>query len=150
MKFDKLIKSLESFRELIKSNYGPKGSGQYSSADNQRRKSRNAEENVAEGPNKNAKRYTGAARGTAKQQAAKEARTMRAASKKNPIKIYTPKEVAAANVKREKIKIDKNGQWKMDKTGGFGTAMTVGGGGVTGMPLGAANKTEKKSKTIED
>lgn len=153
MRFDDLIKSLESFKELLKSNYGPKGSGQYTPADNQKRKSRNVEENVIEGPNKNAKRYTSAASGTAQQQATKEARQMRAASKKNPVKTYSPKELEAFATKRgmkvttnkceEAIHMYPNGQWEIHKTGGYGTAVGIGGGGSAGMAFGSANKNDK-------
>ncbi len=53
------------------------------------------------------------------------------------------------HIKTEKMTVDHNGQWKIAKTGGFGTAMTVGGGGTAGIPFGGANKsdeTPKKSK----
>ncbi len=153
MRLDELIKSLESFKDLLKSNYGPKGSGQYTQADNQRRKSRNVQDTVMEGPNKSAKRYTSAPKGTAQQQAAREARQQQAASKKNPVKIYSKEELAAFAAKRgmkpstkkseDSIHIHPNGQWKFNKTGGFGSAMTVGGGGSAGMAFGSANKTDK-------
>lgn len=154
MRFDELIKSLESFKDLLKSNYGPKGTGQYTVIDNQKRKSRNVEENVLEGPNKNTKRYTSAATGTAQQQASKEARKMRAASKKNPVKTLSSEELATFATKRgvgvsakkndEMTSYDKNGQWKLSKYGG---AMTLGNAGVgaaaMGGVVGSANKAEK-------
>jgi hypothetical protein len=150
MHFDKLIKSLEEFKELIKSNYGPKGGGQYTPADNMKRKAKNVEEDVVAGPNKNAKRYTSAPQGTAKQQASKEAKQMRAASKKNPVKTYSPEELETFAAQRgmkvtakksEQLEFNKCGQWKMKKMFA-GTADATGSIGG-GMPLGAANKADK-------
>ena len=148
-KLDTLKKSLESIQELIKSNYGPKGGGQYTPADNAKRKEKNVEEDVIEGPNKNAKRYTSAVKGTAKEQAAKEARQMKAASKKNPVKVYSPEELASfarargMNVSTKKCEFDKNGQWKMKKESGSIGGADVSGSIGGGLPLGAANKTDK-------
>lgn len=170
MRLDELKKSLEEFRDLLKSNYGPKGYGQYTPEDNIRRKAKNVEENVIEGPNRNAKKYTTATKGTYKQQAAAEARQMHAKSKKNPVKTYSPdelKEFAAQrgmNVSTKKndeltptgepngefVNFNANGQWKfMKNVPGYGSGVSAVGAGVSGAPfphsgMSSAKKAEDK------
>lgn len=75
-----------------KSGYGPKGGSQYNAADNARRKAtRTGAEVEGVGQNKAVRQYTSAKMGTAKQQAASEAKLARKLS--GPIKTYTPEEI---------------------------------------------------------
>lgn len=86
--------------EMNKSNYGPKGAGQYSAVDNARRKSNNLDP-VGFGPNVNAKAYsTKPGQMSGKAQASLTARIQNAANKKQPVKQWTPEEIAAENEKR--------------------------------------------------
>lgn len=86
--------------EIEKSNYGPKGSGQYSAVDNARRKANNVEP-VMSGPNANSKAYsTKPGQLSAKASADLTARIQRQANKKQPVKQWTPEEIEAENKKR--------------------------------------------------
>ena len=106
-KFDSLIKSLQNILsktsdELSKSNYGPKKGGQYTPADNARRKMNNVGELDSAGTagNVKQKQYTSAAQGTASTQATREANAAQAKSKKNPVKQYTKEELEAFAAER--------------------------------------------------
>lgn len=97
--------------EMEKSNYGPKGAGQYSAVDNARRKSNNLTDNVAVGPNSNVKAIsTKPGQMSGKAQADLTARIQNAANKKQPVKQFTPEEIAAENAKRGLKKHDAWGQ----------------------------------------
>jgi hypothetical protein len=86
---------------MNKSNYGPKGAGQYSLADNARRKMNNTGETRGVGPNVNVKSYSSKpGQMSAKQSADLTARIQRAANKKQPVKIWSPEEIAEENKKR--------------------------------------------------
>ena len=87
--------------ELRKSDYGPKGAGMYNPIDNIERKKTNVEKVPNLGPNKNAKQYSPSNRGSAKQQADDEAKAYNKKNKKQPVKIYTPEELA--EYKKQKI-----------------------------------------------
>lgn len=90
----------EKCLEINKSNYGPKGAGQYSAVDNARRKSNNLDP-VGVGPNVNSKAYsTKPGQMSGKAQAELTARIQRAANKKQPVKTWTPEEIAEENKKR--------------------------------------------------
>ena len=87
--------------EMEKSNYGPKGGGQYSAADNSRRKSNNLTDTVGAGPNSNVKAYsTKPGQLSAKAQAGVTARIQAAASKKQPVKQWSAEQIAQENAKR--------------------------------------------------
>lgn len=101
--------------ELNKSNYGPKGAGAYTPADNARRKQKNTNEEVVTGSNRNVKQYapTGL---SAKQQASKETQKYNRINRKQPIKTFTPEEIAAYKAKIAKSEIltfTPNGQWNL-------------------------------------
>lgn len=139
-KLDDLKKSLEDLKDILqKSNYGKiKGQGsQYNLVDNIKRKAKNVEENVIEGPNKNAKRYTTS--GSSMGQAQRDA-TLKEQKKKmeqGNIKVMHPetKEMVEVSVKQarkwakeakakkaaaeptEKTEFNKCGQWKLKKVG---------------------------------
>ncbi len=86
--------------DVEKSGYGPKGGGQYSAVDNARRKSNNLDP-VGVGPNVNAKAYsTKPGQLSGKASAALTARLQNKANKKQPVKQFTPEEIAAENKKR--------------------------------------------------
>lgn len=86
--------------DVEKSNYGPKGGGQYTPADNARRKSNNLDP-VGVGPNVNAKAYsTKPGQMSGKAQANLTARIQAAANKKQPVRRFTPEEIEAENKKR--------------------------------------------------
>ncbi len=86
--------------EMEKSNYGPKGGGQYSAVDNARRKANNLDP-VGMGPNVNAKAYsTKPGQMSGKAQADLTARIQAKANKKQPVKQWTPEQIAAENEKR--------------------------------------------------
>lgn len=98
---DPANKSEDEDDDVEKSNYGPKGGGQYSLADNIRRKARNTGESYGEGPNTNAKAYsTKPGQLSAKQAATVESKKLASMSRKNPVKTFTPEEIAAENKKR--------------------------------------------------
>lgn len=87
--------------EMEKSGYGPKGSGQYSIADNAKRKANNTGDVVGAGPNVNAKAYsTKPGQMSGKAQADLTTRIQMAANKKQPVKSFTPEQIAAENAKR--------------------------------------------------
>jgi len=75
-----------------KSDYGPKGGGQYSVTDNIRRKLKNVGEQSGVGPNVNTKRYN--TRTQAGQQ------TDPSIKRKQPAKVWSPEMVAAENARR--------------------------------------------------
>jgi len=89
--------------EIAKSDYGPKPMKLYSQKDNAQRKS-NRTGQVAEvaGPNKEVKQIAPGGRQSGKHQAIKEALEARRKSKFNPVKIYTPEEIAQLEVERNK------------------------------------------------
>lgn len=87
--------------DMEKSGYGPKGGGQYSVADNSKRKANNTGDVVGAGPNVNAKAYsTKPGQLSGKAQADLTSRIQMAANKKQPIKSFTPEQIAAENAKR--------------------------------------------------
>ena len=89
--------------DVEKSNYGPKGAGQYSAADNAKRKANNLTDNVAVGPNSNVKAYSSKpGQMSGKAQADLTARIQNAANKKQPVKQYTPEEIKAFEASRVK------------------------------------------------
>ena len=73
-------------KDLVKSNYGPKGAGLYDPTVNQKRKAKNVDSIEGIGPNRNIKEYTPAIQGTLKQQAATQAKKDLAANKRQPVK----------------------------------------------------------------
>jgi len=86
---------------IAKSNYGPKGAGQYSAVDNARRKANNLTDQVPVGPNVNVKSFsTKPGQMSSKAQAGLTARIQAAANKKQPVKQFTPEEIEAENKKR--------------------------------------------------
>lgn len=98
---DPANKSEEDEDDVEKSNYGPKGGGQYSLADNIRRKARNTGESYGEGPNVNAKAYsTKPGQLSAKQSAAVAAKKLAAMNRKQPVKTFSTEEIAAEEKKR--------------------------------------------------
>lgn len=87
--------------EMNKSGYGPKGAGQYSSADNARRKTNNLSESTGVGPNNNVKAYsTKPGQLSGKASADLTARIQNKANKKQPVKQFSPEEVAHMNAAR--------------------------------------------------
>lgn len=86
--------------DVEKSGYGPKGGGQYTAADNARRKSNNLDP-VGVGPNVNAKAIsTKPGQMSAKASADLTARIQAKANKKQPVRRFTPEEIEAENKKR--------------------------------------------------
>ena len=86
-----------------KSGYGPKGGGQYSAADNAKRKANNMGQVETVGQNKNIKSYSSKpGQLSAKQQAAKAP-----SGPAGPVKQYTPAQIAAIN---EANKLKKNAE----------------------------------------
>jgi hypothetical protein len=86
---------------IAKSNYGPKGAKQYNPADNARRKMGNTGDIAGQGPNVNVKSYsTKPGQVSAKASANLTARIQQQANKKQPIKQFSPEEIAAENAKR--------------------------------------------------
>lgn len=102
--------AMKSEDDVEKSGYGPKRGGQYTVADNVKRKARNIGDVAGEGPNTNVKAYSSkAGQLSAKQQAALEAKKAKKLS--GPVIQYTPEQLAAA---REAYKLKKNfeeGPW---------------------------------------
>lgn len=92
----------EKCLEMEKSNYGPKGAGQYSAVDNARRKAKNVEPAATPlGPNANAKAYSSKpGQLSGKEQANLTSRIQNAANKKQPVKTWTPEMIAEENKKR--------------------------------------------------
>lgn len=89
--------------EMEKSNYGKfKGGSQYNSADNAKRKANNIGDSHASlGPNSNVKAYsTKPGQMSGKAQADLTARIQNAANKKQPVKTWSPEQIAAENEKR--------------------------------------------------
>lgn len=105
------------------SSYGPKGTAagaQYNQTDNLDRKAtRTGEEHDGIGPNKASRVYTSAAMGTAKAQAAREAKADLARNKKQPVTEYRGADAAKLNIAPPKPKVKvtfaKNGQWDLDE-----------------------------------
>ena len=90
------VKKDEEDDEVEKSGYGPKKGGQYSPADNARRKANNMDPVEGIGPNTNAKSYSSKpGQMSGKQSAALTARIQNKANKKQPVKVFTPEEIAA-------------------------------------------------------
>lgn len=82
------VHDFKKSEEFNKSDYGPKKLDLYSHADNARRKSTRTGETAHVGPNKEVR----AAAPTRTEQAEHQARLDRQKSKKNPVKVYSPKE----------------------------------------------------------
>lgn len=80
--------------DMAKSGYGPKGGGQYSVADNIRRKANNVETGVGIGPNKNSKAYTSA------KYSGMTPQTDPKLKKPQAVKQWSPEQIAAENKKR--------------------------------------------------
>jgi len=81
---------------IEKSGYGPKKGGQYTTADNIRRKASRTGDQVTDvGPNVGVRSYsTKPGQLSAKQESSVKAKMYRAKSKKNPVKIFTEEEKA--------------------------------------------------------
>jgi hypothetical protein len=79
---------------MDKSGYGPKGMSQYSVADNIRRKARNTGDQSGFGSNVNTKRYTSATYGNMTPQTSPNLK------RPQPVKQWTPEQIAAENAKR--------------------------------------------------
>jgi len=89
-------KSEDEDEEVEKSAYGPKKGGQYTAVDNAKRKANNTGDVVGAGPNVNAKSYSSKpGQLSGKQSADLTARIQNKANKKQPVKVYTPEEIAA-------------------------------------------------------
>ena len=87
--------------DIEKSGYGPKGMSQYNVADNAKRKANNIGDNIGAGPNSNVKAYsTKPGQMSGKAQANLTARIQNAANKKQPVKQWSPEQIAAENAKR--------------------------------------------------
>jgi hypothetical protein len=84
---------------LEKSNYGPKGSGQYNTADNAKRKMNNV--GTERFGNQSVKSYT---------HRAFEHKVPKGAA--SPVKTFTPEEIEAYKQKQS-VKLTKNGQWSL-------------------------------------
>ena len=153
---------------IQKSDYGKiKGQGsQYNLVDNIKRTARNVEEGTdIAGPNKNPKQYTTPGSAMGDQQRKTTEREQRKAMAQGNVKVLHPetKEMVEVSVRKaramaraakknkeaakvvsentEKCDFDKNGQWKMSKMDVFsGAGGNIGAGG---MPMGAANKSDK-------
>lgn len=98
----------EDCLEMKKSGYGPKKGGQYVSVDNARRKANNTGDQTGLGPNVNTKAYsTKPGQLSGKASADLTARIQNKANKKQPVKQWTPEEIAAEEVKRGL----KKGSW---------------------------------------
>lgn len=100
-RLDELQKTLETFKEeLALSNYGPKRSGQYTPADNARRKANNTGDQTGFGQNVNTKSYsTKPGQLSSRSQASQETAKYRAKNRAQPVKIFTPEERAALAAK---------------------------------------------------
>jgi hypothetical protein len=88
-------------QDMEKSGYGPKGMSQYNPADNARRKANNTGDMTGFGHNVNTKSYgskPGRIGGKAEVNLA--SRIQNAANKKQPIKTWTPEQIAEENKKR--------------------------------------------------
>jgi len=79
-----------------KSNYGPKGAGQYTTADNVKRKAKNAGQEISElGANKNVKNWGVKPSAISTKNAVDlEAKKMKKLNRKQPVKQFTPEEIA--------------------------------------------------------
>lgn len=96
--------------EMDKSNYGPKGSGQYDVADNAKRKARNVGDVIDTGKNVNVKAYsTKPGQLSSKAQAAMEAKNAKKLS--GPVIHYTPAQIAAINEARNLKKSFEEKAW---------------------------------------
>ena len=85
--------------EIYKSNYGPKPMRLYNQTDNiTRKQNRTGTEAEGAGPNKDIKQIASGGRDTIKRQAIREALEARKKSKMNPVKIYTPEEIAKLTI----------------------------------------------------
>jgi hypothetical protein len=89
--------------ELDKSNYGPKKYKLYDPGSSIKRKqTRTGEVHEDVGQNKAVRQYTSASMGTAKDQAAAEAREAKAKNARQPVKVYTEEEKRALEEKYRK------------------------------------------------
>jgi hypothetical protein len=87
--------------QMEKSGYGPKGAGQYTTADNVRRKMNNTGDVAPVGPNVNAKAIsTKPGQLSGKQQATMAAKIQAKASKNQPVKRWSSEQIEAENKKR--------------------------------------------------
>lgn len=129
------------------SNYGPKKSGLYSAADNAGRKNRNSLggghfEGV--GPNKSAKPYSS----TGADPAGQEAKNYGRKSRRNPV-LHLVGEAAkqyleSKKLKKEELKVEKNGQWKLNKVGPLlGLAGRMAAGYAAGKVMDHFSSSEK-------
>ena len=90
------VKKDEDEDEIEKSGYGPKKGGQYNPVDNAKRKANNMDPVEGIGPNTNAKSYSSKpGQLSGKQSADLTARIQNKANKKQPVKVFTPEEIAA-------------------------------------------------------
>ena len=86
---------------IEKSGYGPKGMSQYNVADNARRKMNNVGDTTGFGPNVNTKSFsTKPGQLSSKAQASLTSRIQQAANRKQPVRQWTPEQIAAENKKR--------------------------------------------------
>lgn len=88
--------------DMAKSGYGPKKAGLYNPVDNARRKARNTGDQTGIGANVNTKAYsTKPGQLSARQQASAEAAKIKAMNRKQPVKRYSPEEIARLNQERQ-------------------------------------------------
>jgi hypothetical protein len=118
-RLDELHTTLEQFREELNkmSNYGPKKGGQYTVADNIKRKANNTGDQTGFGQNVNTKSYSSKpGQLSAKAQASQEQRKTKKLS--GPVKVYSEEEKAAlaaqmgmkASVKKQEEVTTPHGQ----------------------------------------
>jgi len=99
-----------SKEEMDKSGYGPKRGGQYSVADNARRKMTNTGDRAGQGPNANVKSYSSVpGQLSAKQQASAEQKKVKRLS--GPVKQYSPEQIAALEEARKLKKSVEEAPW---------------------------------------
>jgi hypothetical protein len=89
--------------KLGKSNYGPKGAGQYTAADNVKRKQGNASEVQTAPGNVKVKTGSNASGWQGKQRLNAEVIQLKRKNKEQPVKHYTPEEIAAYKAKQTKL-----------------------------------------------
>jgi hypothetical protein len=85
---------------LGKSNYGPKGMGQYNQADNVRRKQSNANEVITAPGNVKVKTGANASGGQGKQRLHQEMKQLASKNRKQPVKQFSAEEIAQMNAAR--------------------------------------------------
>lgn len=137
----KITKNVHKINELVagiidlnKSNYGPKGMGQYNPTDNIKRKAnRTGEELDSVGQNKAVHNYTSSTVGTAKQQASAEAKRQKALNAKQPVKIFSEEEKA-------KLQAEYDAKLKKGMSAGYGGA---------GSPMNAVGGAVLQTESLE-